>query len=227
MNTIYENIYIGVFIYSLGFSVAKNEKVNSLSSAINLYQQTPGDTTLGDFFCTIGGRNLLIEFKKDWAEVNTEHKKPSKAKLLAELGQEGHLHALSLKTHFLASPYEFTGNERQLYFFPYAYLLGAGTINIEPMGAFIEKYLDQQLGSDGIEFAAYLEALRPVGQSAQSGGKELSGLIVNLNEQGGITCVAFDDVGTLQREIDKLDRVISQERVIERERSRDRGGPSR
>lgn len=227
MNTIYENIYIGVFIYSLGFLVAKNKQVSSLSSAINLYQQTPGDTTLGDFFCNIGGRNLLIEFKKEWKEISSEYNKPAKGKLLDELRREARLHTISLKTHFLASPYEFSGTERDLYLFPYVYLLNKELINIEPMGSFIENYLDQRVGSKGEEFAEYLGALRPVAQSAQGGAKELSGLIVNLNEQGRITCVAFDDVRTIQRNILELDRTISLERGIERERSRDRDGPSR
>jgi hypothetical protein len=227
MNTIYENIYIGVFIYSLGFLVAKNKQVSSLSSAINLYQQTPGDTTLGDFFCNIGGRSLLIEFKKEWKEVNTERRKPAKEKLLNKLGREARLQAISLKTHFLACPYEFSGSERDLYFFPYVYLLNEEKINVELMGNFIGRYLDQQVGSEGKEFAEYLEALRPVAQSAQGGAKEISGLIVNLNEQGRITCDAFDDVRTIQRNILELDRTISLERGFERVRSRDMDGPSR
>jgi hypothetical protein len=227
MNTIYENIYIGVFIYSLGFLVAKNERVSSLNSAINLYQQTPGDTILGDFFCSIGGNNLLIEFKKEWDGVNAEYDKPIKAELLRRLSKDESLYSLSCKTHFLASPYEEVGRERHLYFCPYAHLLLEGRIPIEGMNAFLEKYLDRQIGSSGEEFAAYLNALLAVGQSAQSGGKELSGLIVNLDETGSLSCVTFDDIRVFQREIDRLDRAISPQLEIGRERSRDRGGPSR
>src|SRR5262245_40169680 len=110
MTTVYENIYIGQFIYSLGYYVGiQREKINS-SQAINLYQQTRSDTVLSDFFCSISGRSLLIEFKKGEEEIKTELKKPLKTELkkplkktlLDMISDEPYLRTVSQKAHFIA-----------------------------------------------------------------------------------------------------------------------------
>ncbi|HEX9715139.1 MAG TPA: hypothetical protein VGA28_05560, partial [Desulfurivibrionaceae bacterium] len=59
--TLYENQYIGAFIYALGLYAGITKGKEALN-ALSLMQQTPLDTQLGDLFAAWGGRNFLFEF---------------------------------------------------------------------------------------------------------------------------------------------------------------------
>ena len=61
-NPLYENIYIGAFIYALG--VISGQRGESHTNAFSLIQQTPDDRSLADLFARWEGGNFIIEFKR-------------------------------------------------------------------------------------------------------------------------------------------------------------------
>lgn len=70
---VYENVVIGNFLYSLGFSVRSHlERDTPFPSVVNLLQQTPVDKELGDVLLTFPGLVRLIEFKMKGASLKKE-----------------------------------------------------------------------------------------------------------------------------------------------------------
>lgn len=70
---VYENVVIGNFLYSLGFSVRSHlDKDTPFPSVVNLLQQTPVDKELGDVLLTFPGLVRLIEFKMKGASLKKE-----------------------------------------------------------------------------------------------------------------------------------------------------------
>lgn len=70
---VYENVVIGNFLYSLGFSVRSHlDKNTPFPSVVNLLQQTPVDKELGDVLLTFPGLVRLIEFKMKGASLKKE-----------------------------------------------------------------------------------------------------------------------------------------------------------
>ena len=62
---IYENIFIGNFIYILGVQIGmalSHDKI-PLPACVNLLQQTPADKYLGDMLASFPGVSFLIEFE--------------------------------------------------------------------------------------------------------------------------------------------------------------------
>ncbi|ATF94016.1 Uncharacterised protein [Cedecea neteri] len=60
---LYENVVIGNFLYGLGFAVSKHSNDGHIPGVVNLLQQTPCDTLLGDLLLSFPGTVRLIEFK--------------------------------------------------------------------------------------------------------------------------------------------------------------------
>lgn len=70
---VYENVVIGNFLYSLGFSVRSHlDRDTPFPSVVNLLQQTPVDKELGDVLLTFPGLVRLIEFKMKGASLKKE-----------------------------------------------------------------------------------------------------------------------------------------------------------
>jgi hypothetical protein len=73
---IYENVVIGNFLYSLGFSIRSHLDTNTpFPSMVNLLQQTPLDKELGDVLLTFPGLVRLIEFKMKGASLKKERRR--------------------------------------------------------------------------------------------------------------------------------------------------------
>lgn len=70
---VYENVVIGNFLYSLGFSIRSHlDRDAAFPSVVNLLQQTPLDKELGDVLLTFPGLVRLIEFKMKGASLKKE-----------------------------------------------------------------------------------------------------------------------------------------------------------
>lgn len=69
---IYENVVIGNFLYSLGFAIRARQSTHSMPSVVNLLQQTPSDTLLGDLLLQFPGVVRLLEFKVEENRANKE-----------------------------------------------------------------------------------------------------------------------------------------------------------
>lgn len=100
--SIYENQFIGSFIYSMGVITGKREL--PVTDSINLLQQTPGDRIIGDLFTKWQGRNFIVEFKRNVNGLTTEIKKPMKQMLLENLNSMKYIEerVLSNKCHFIS-----------------------------------------------------------------------------------------------------------------------------
>jgi hypothetical protein len=73
---VYENVVIGNFLYSLGFSIRSHlDKNTPFPSVVNLLQQTPVDKELGDVLLTFPGLVRLIEFKMKGASLKKEKRR--------------------------------------------------------------------------------------------------------------------------------------------------------
>lgn len=71
---LYENIVIGRYLFDLGVKMAKLRPDLPLIS-VNLLQQTPLDSTLGDVFLANAGVCRIIEFKREGKLTKKEMKK--------------------------------------------------------------------------------------------------------------------------------------------------------
>lgn len=75
---LYENVVIGNFLYSLGFSVCSKSERIVQPSMVNLLQQTPADEALSDVLIEFPGTMKLIEFKQVNNKSNKEKEKHRK-----------------------------------------------------------------------------------------------------------------------------------------------------
>ena len=227
MTTPYENLHIGTFIYSLGYLAARHLGHVDVDAAVNLYQQPPGDTALGDFLYSLSGRSVLIEFKRDREEISAEIKKPIKAMLINSLREREDVRSVSEKMHFLAYPDAEEGSrEYRLLLTPYAFL-ATGRDNRVGMDEFISSYFNQEIGGKREEFKLYLKALLMLSEKAGAGAKPIPGLVLNIDSEGRVHCLSFDDVRQFDLEMDKRQSRSQQERTREQDWGYDRGGFSR
>lgn len=226
MHKIYENVYIGKFIFLLGMIAERERKsgVKASNFSINLYQQTPRDPTIGDFFSSLNGRNLLIEFKKDQKSIDIgeiEKQKEIGEKLISADNQE--LATLSYSSHFIGVGISNEGISFDINFNSYP-LIRHLQPNSFPMLDFIEKYVrgdrlsnffsngtnaeKHTIGYNGDLFLQYLDLLA----SLYDGGRASStgGLIVNLSEDGNINCLSFPDIQSLFLKLSELNKNLEQ-----------------
>lgn len=102
MHKIYENVYIGTFIYLLGV-ISERKRIMSnavLKTSVALYQQTPFDSKIGDFFSAMDGKMIIIEFKKDFSSIGRKEIERQLG-LMNKLASDRKLFNLSIQSHFL------------------------------------------------------------------------------------------------------------------------------
>lgn len=205
----YENLLIGDFIFSMGFAACQLEI--QTDNRIDLLQQTPGDSSFGDLLGKIGGRNFIMEFKRNSEMISSEKKKPSKDFLLKnEIDDSFKL--LSLKCHFMAY-----GNETQLGIFEYIYLnpyYGSKPITSIPQNKFFEKLNKELIGVNKAEMDTYLSYLAKNATTKTSSSSTASILVnylkgrqpIVIEIKEGFTLeqkIVFEIVPSLQMDIQK------------------------
>lgn len=95
---VYENIVIGNFLYALGFSIRARMVTSHMPAVINLLQQSPADTLLGDLLLGFSGVTRLIEFK---AQGNRSSKEKARhTKLCEAMTENPDLEAVSRRIHW-------------------------------------------------------------------------------------------------------------------------------
>lgn len=205
---LYENLYIGTFIYTLGLISGQRGVVDH--ETILLLQQTPEDAVVGDLFARWQGTNLIIEFKRSKRQLEDEAKKVNRRQLLEELRQLGNepLKEISDRCHFLAVPDENAG-ELSLMFNRYTDLpqmINGTNVPSATLTRFVEQILNERDMDDdkrtiGVGFEdlhAYMETMRKVAFATTSGS---GGLIVNLDADGHPHIVHYDDLHILERSL--------------------------
>lgn len=200
----YENIYIGTFLFTLGYMFRdKSKKINN-GVGIELYQQTrDGERTIGDLLTSVGGKNIIIEFKRQEKEIKEELTKKSKKKLREKLSEnlDKRFNAISSNCHFLSipAPYKNT-NKFALGFTPYIKIVEKDKDGLNLMGIndFCSNYLDVQpssVGVDHADFAYYLKELTKISNGT------CGGLAISIDDSGIKAAVVFEDVRDLQKSI--------------------------
>ncbi|MEQ2355456.1 hypothetical protein [Pseudoalteromonas piscicida] len=192
----YENIYLGNFIFALGFQAAHTKKGLS-DKCIQLVQQTPDDTKLSDLFVNWSGKSFILEFKRDQSKVGTELEKEAKKKLNLLLNHPSntYIREISNKSHFLGF-----GLENGLGFVRYS------TINTDissyiSLGKFCEAIVggNYDLGLNYQELKEYLAFIESATESTTSG---CGGFILNIADDGGLMMLPFDNIELLSQELD-------------------------
>lgn len=95
---LYENVVIGNFLYSLGYSIGNATLKKKQLSVISLLQQTPADKLLGDMLLEFIGVVRLIEFKNKASSLAKERDKCSKLKLT--IGGNKEMQNISREIHW-------------------------------------------------------------------------------------------------------------------------------
>lgn len=207
----YENIYLGNFIYTLGYIAARQGHALH-QTALQLLQQTPDDRTIGDLFANWGGRNFIFEFKRNESQVRSEFSKPLRARLLFDLHQPTQEAVRNLRLsrccHFMCFPTQ--SGASTLAFSSYAYIQNSATQDKKScvdLSTFCTWLLDDSaevkavLGVSYQGFSTYLDYLAGFteGQSSGDGG---AGAIMNISENGEISIVEVDSLRVLARTLD-------------------------
>ena len=85
---LYENVLIGQFIYGLGLCIGKRTQSDSFPAAVNLLQQCPEDTALGDVLLSFPGTLRLIEFQAEDRDKSKERTRQEKLQIILESDDE-------------------------------------------------------------------------------------------------------------------------------------------
>ncbi|WP_340613910.1 hypothetical protein [Xenorhabdus thailandensis] len=95
---LYENVVIGNFLYSLGYSLGMSQSEKNQLSVINLLQQTPADKELGDMLLEFPSVVRLIEFKNSASSLEKEKKRCEQ--LTVAIGEHEILKKISREVHW-------------------------------------------------------------------------------------------------------------------------------
>jgi hypothetical protein len=207
---IYENIYIGSFIFSCGAYAGR--KGYDINSSFNLYQQTPLDTKIGDVLGSVGGKSVIIEFKKDYSELQSEIKKPNRLNLLNYLARKENIEMLEIskRLHFISCPYK-----DSLGFLPYFFLKSKSLDSCPLKGPTLNDFLDSLFtfenevlldkGANNKDFigGTYEELnlyLKMMGELSGALYKDdIMGLVVSVTKEKQIVLMPFVSLKHLQK----------------------------
>lgn len=221
---LYENIFIGTFLYMLGIEVGK--KHDGGNSSVNLFQQTPADSTLSDLISSVNGKFVILEFKREsnkddskekakYQLLEQEFQDPNNKKLL-DISHKCHFMAIGIENqkdeqasiHF-SSYYKYFSNQN-IYFVLidfFKYFLGDDAMNKENKMKNILRqvdFLNKEIGVYGREFNLYIKLLNKIYSSDRNSSS--GGLILAKNKDGELGIFPTNDIYALIQSIDqKLD----------------------
>ncbi|MFZ3016872.1 MAG: hypothetical protein WA056_00280 [Gallionella sp.] len=207
--TLYENQYIGAFIYALGLHAGSSKGPESLN-ALSLMQQTPLDTQLGDLFTAWEGRSFLFEFKRTEKDAKREFEKNSKKDLIRSIQENAEINALSLSSHFLCYARDEERNTTLLF---QQYALTKNDVSQEgvprkSLAAFIPEVLENK--NHGLNFdqmTIYKTFLLENLGRASSG---VSGAVINIDKNGNPNIVKFESLLDLDKKLELLNQKTQQ-----------------
>jgi hypothetical protein len=193
---------------------ASQKRASRSSVAIELYQQTrKGERLVGDLLTSIGGKSIIIEFKRDKSELSEELKKASKTKLRRELAadEDARFLEISKRCHYISIALKYSDtNEDCLAFLPYMDLITQEPKLRQWQGDpdFCKRYIDPDSFECGVspdDFKYYIDKLALI-----SGGT-CGGLAITIDKDGIKSSVVFEDVRELQVGLAEAERKAEQE----------------
>lgn len=234
----YENVFIGNFIYALGVKIGitsyQDENKREFPACVNLLQQTPADKISGDLLASFPGSSFLIEFKN---EKNNDDKELEKHKLLKNnLDDNQEMREISKLSHWFIQIDATKGLKTKV--LPYYYMdISEELAKAYSFDYFIEKIVTKIFNSTRSEttmdigvleapMLKYLEYIKDLFEEDSSGSKKysLGGLIVTVTPDGGFTYVLVNDiVKVLKQERPKVLENTIPHKEISKEKSRRNG----
>ena len=214
--TLYENQYIGAFIYALGLHAGSSKGPESLN-ALSLMQQTPLDTQFGDLFTAWEGRSFLFEFKRTEKDAKTEFEKNSKKNLIPSIQANTGINALSLRAHFLCYARDEERNTTLL-FQQYALTknhVSQEGVPRESLAAFIPKILENK--DCGLTFDQMTTYKKFLLENLGHASSSVSGAVINIDKNENPNIVKFESLFDLDKKLEVLNQKTQQ---ISREISR-------
>lgn len=202
----YEDIYIGDFIFYLGYLAGKkNRPLNNKN--ILWTEKTSEQTTVGDILEKWGGRNYIFEFKRTEPMLQSELQKEHNKALLEALLQPENKEALiiSNKLHFMCFGTITEEKAGDLAFLPFSGLQACLNDKNPEKECFIllQKFCEKLLGEPDNEFGANYQELRQyfafidqlhkkIGYYRENKGEQ--GIILNICQDNMINLLPFNDV---------------------------------
>ncbi|EHU5134608.1 hypothetical protein [Vibrio parahaemolyticus] len=235
----YENIYIGNFIYTLGFLSGKKNK-SSNEAGVHLIQQTPDDKEWADLLSRWKGSYFLFEFKKQEKGCKSErHKKYCKDQCPGECYEHrssyydlintekfANYKETADKSHFIGFGVN-NGKNRDLEFIPYASVIDSdiqNKTNVKNLTQLCHLITnkDESVGVDGKTFNNYLKFL-----NACIGGKKSAagGFIVNIDYKGNVNLVELKHISQLAKNLNSPDKQypkLTPEQKVELDKKRNK-----
>lgn len=201
---IYENIFIGNFIYVLGvqMGIALCQHEKQFTSCINLLQQTPVDQCLADMLATFSGVSFLIEFKR---ENNRSLKELEKLKILRRgIKNNNEMIATSHAAHWFIQIKAPNNGNFETKVVPYLDLDQLSNLaETKLFECFIKEIVTKvfnfkenkeviNIGVTAEKMSTYIKFLCKI--YSKSGLKKPGGLIITLSLNGELTYVAVNDI---------------------------------
>ncbi|AQT03866.1 hypothetical protein JK169_14095 [Acetobacter persici] len=218
---LYENIVIGNFLYALGFAVRAKNPSGISASVVNLLQQTPADTLLGDLLLEFPGVVRLIEFK---AHDNRSGKELARHKALsAGLARDPEMQAISRSIHWYIESFP---SEKGMEARIVPYLDAFPKRNeLRRLESFIDETATEVVEKkSGISKEAAAQYLRWVRMTQGTGEVGSGGLLLVADTDGTLHYAQLLDLLELRLEhrlwIDRYEKRIERELEYQRELNR-------
>ncbi len=206
---IYENIYIGKFIFQLGVATGIRKMYN-LKTSVNLFQQNPADTILGDLVSAVKNKFILVEFKKDHSkdikEINKAKKISDALSEIPNQDEQDKIKRISNSCHFLGVGEIDKNNYLKINFYKYlSYFLKPKERRGESLiDNFLLTYLDDKktsIGVGGERFNQYVDFLKKNIETKRGGSTAC--ILMSVNEKGETTAIAYESFSELIIELEK------------------------
>lgn len=207
---IYENIFIGNFIYLLGLRIGMNiqfcDSPREVPACVNLLQQTPLDKSFSDMLASFEGISFLIEFKKKSGDVKKEKKKRNQ--LWQSIKDNDEMNRISRLAHWFVQVDVLKNGELNTGVVPYLDLDNSDLATTESFDEFLEKIVKKifkyskaddvvNVGVSGAAMSRYLKCVREIfnaGSGGTSKQHKLGGLIINVSPTGGLSYAVLADI---------------------------------
>ncbi|HIF6137251.1 TPA: hypothetical protein ACX3IP_004716, partial [Vibrio parahaemolyticus] len=214
----YENIYIGNFIYTLGY-LSGIHNASSEEAGVHLIQQTPDDKKWSDLLTRWKGKYFFFEFKREEKGCQQELKKKyckktckdncedHRSTYFSKINDEKYadMKGISDRSHFLGYGVRIS-EARTIKFIPYSSVSDSDKQSKEdvlPLSDLCKKIINSDIGVNEREFYKYLNFLsKCVDESAEGA----SGFVVNIDQNGNVHLVDIKDTKILANDLDKPDK---------------------
>ncbi|MAC84020.1 MAG: hypothetical protein CL624_07775 [Arcobacter sp.] len=218
---IYENVFIGSFIYNLGLLVGyKNEGNNS---SINLFQQSPVDPVLSDLVTSINYKFLVLEFKreeKDKKEIVKAKELENFINSIKDTETKEKIIEISKQCHFMAVGEVKENKEAIVRVYKYYdYMIENNEVEVKD---YLNRYIDSddEIGENKDNFSEYTKILQEIYKTNRN--ISTSGLIMTRDKKdekgeegyGPARFIPTDDIESLIINIDKPLNSLRQEKLF-------------